>query len=112
MGEQATRFELRFEGQSVAEANELALELQSEIRAAHEEAAATIAKDDPSTQDFGATLVVVLGTPAVAVIAKAIADYIQRRGVSVVITPEGGAEIKNVRSADLASIVKNLPRKK
>jgi hypothetical protein len=107
-----TEFSIRFENLSVAEANILASELKAEIIAADDRAQAAVVKDDPTTQDFGATLILVLGTPAIVVVARAIADYIQRRGVSVSITPDGGVSISNVRSADVADIVKNLPKKK
>ena len=108
MSGETTTFALRFDNVSVAEANRLAKELESEIRAAYDGAKASVAKDDKTTQDFGATVIVVLGTPAIVAVAKAIADYIQRRGVAVNITPEGGVTINNVKSADVANIVKNL----
>lgn len=107
-----TEFSIRFENLSVAEANVLASELRSEVIAADDRVKVDVAKDDPTTQDFGATLILVLGTPAIVAVARAIADYIQRRGVSVSITPDGGVSINNVRSADVANIVKNLPKNK
>jgi hypothetical protein len=111
MSNDETVFELRFEGITLDEGNVLAKELQEEVLAAHKDANVRVTKDDESNQDFGATLVLVLGTPAVVIIARAIADYIHRRGVSVTITAEGGVSIKNLKSTDVANVVKNLPKK-
>jgi hypothetical protein len=110
MSEEKTAFELRFEGITLDEGNVLAKELEAEIRASHKDVEARVSKDDKTNQDFGATLVLMLGTPAVVIVARAIADYIQRRGVSVSITPAGGVSITGVKSGDVANVVKNLPK--
>ena len=110
MSQEKTAFVLRFEGITLDEGNVLARELEAEVRAAHRDAEARVTKDDQANQDFGATLLLILGTPAVVIVARAIADYIQRRGVSVSITPEGGVSINNLKSSDVANVVKNLPK--
>lgn len=110
MGSETATLALRFDGIPLSEANVLARELEMEVRAASDGVKVNVVKDDKNTQDFGATLILVLGTPAIVAVAKAIGDYIQRRGVTVTITPEGGVAISNVKSGDVASIVKNLPK--
>ncbi|HKE95512.1 MAG TPA: hypothetical protein VKB34_14455 [Povalibacter sp.] len=52
-----------------------------------------IRKDDPTNQDFGATLVVVLGTPAVVAIAHGIATWMKKRGQTIELEIDGGRTI-------------------
>ena len=87
-------FRVRFEGLGVAEANRAAIDLQTIIaRAAAGKVQTEIQKDRGDTQDFGATLVLVLGTEAVVTIAKAIHSYMSKRGDRVVIETSGGTVI-------------------
>ena len=83
--------EVRFEGLSTAAANTAAEELRRHLdQATSGTASFKIKNDRTDTQDFGATLVIVLGTPAVLAIAKGIHDFIAKRGNRVTImTPNG-----------------------
>jgi hypothetical protein len=54
-----------------------------------------IQKDDETTMDFGATLVVVLGTPAVLAVARGIAKWIARE--RAVIEIKGGEGTMQIR---------------
>jgi hypothetical protein len=86
-----TPFHVRFEGLSVAEANRAAAELRNAIeRAGGNEVETSIRKETQETQDFGATLVLILGTEAAIIVAKAIHSYVAKRGDKVVIETEGG----------------------
>lgn len=89
--EESRVFHVDFEGLTPAEANLAALELQSIIEARVPlETDVEIVKANPGTQDFGATLVIVLGTPVARMLAIAIRDYVAKRGSRVVIkTPAG-----------------------
>jgi len=82
---------VRFEGLSPADANLAAAELRDAIeRSGDDRISTTIQKESEETQDFGATLVLILGTPAALTLAKAIYAYIAKRGDRVVIeTPQG-----------------------
>jgi hypothetical protein len=52
-------------------------------------------KDDQRTQDFGATLAVVLAGPAVVAVARGIEAWLQRyRDVEIEITTSDGTHVK------------------
>src|SRR2546422_900512 len=55
-------------------------------------------RDDPRTQDFGATLVLVLGTPAVITAVKTISDWLKlRTSASLTIeTPEKRIVVEHI----------------
>jgi len=56
---------------------------------------------DARTQDFGSTLVLVLGTPAVLAVAKALGDWLQKRHSAVIdIAKDGHIHAENITSKD------------
>ncbi|MFI9061752.1 hypothetical protein ACIGQE_07750 [Streptomyces sp. NPDC053429] len=73
------RQELRvsFADVDLATANQLAEDLQEAL--AEEAPDATRQREDPLSQDFGATLVIILGSTAVTALAKGIAKWLARR---------------------------------
>lgn len=112
MNDTASTYEIRFDHLSVADASIKAQGLRQAVLEASGEAQAKIVKDDPSTMDFGATLILVLGAPAAVAVAKGISDYLRRVGGTVSITAAGGVETKGIAGADVAAIVKALSRGK
>lgn len=71
-----------------------------------------IARTDPEAHDFGATLIAVLGTQAVIILAQAIKSWAERTGTTSI--EWDGVRIDNVRSQDAAAIaaaVKGAPVK-
>lgn len=70
---------LSIEAVSVAQANSDAQSLEKQINLAAPAVDTKIVRSDPNAQDFGATLVLVLGTPAVIALAKGIADWLKAR---------------------------------
>lgn len=71
------QFVISFPEEPVARANDFTAELREVVLDSHPDARAERRKDDPSTQDFGATLAVILGTPAVIVVAKGIQAWLR-----------------------------------
>jgi hypothetical protein len=89
-------FTLSFEGLDGAEGNNAAQSLKDTIVDLGErDLSVTIKKDRESTQDFGATLVLVLGTQAAIAIASGIAAWMRRRAdmTTVIIRDKHGNEV-------------------
>jgi hypothetical protein len=90
---------------SIAEANQLAIELQARFsrisasRGLRSSIEATIFKSDPNHQDFGASLAIIFGTPAAVAIAKGVHDLIAAKGHEVVIKTKGGSIIARGNAA-------------
>ena len=104
---------IRFEGKSPAAATIAAEELRRKLqKSVGDSAAINIQKDRGDTQDFGATLVLVLGTPAALALAKGIHDFIAKWGDRVTIkTPEGqiiatGDGAKNINVSEAAEALR------
>ncbi|HTT75672.1 MAG TPA: hypothetical protein VMF50_06775 [Candidatus Binataceae bacterium] len=96
------------------EGNQLAESLLSEIKQDAElkqyldRDQTTVQRNDREAQDFGVSLIAVLGTPAVIILAKAVKSWVERTGTILEIN---GARIKNVRSQDYAEIVRAIENK-
>ena len=101
-----TTLKIAFPGVSTSEAGSLAADLQQEIEMMGEGVTVQRVRDNPDTQDFGATLLLVLGTPAVIALAKGIAAWMKRTGTGVTVKC-GDKEIvvKNVDSANLPAML-------
>jgi hypothetical protein len=103
---------IRFQDLSPAAAGQAAEELQRNLlRSARGMTTIDLRKDRPDTQDFGATLVLALGTPAALAIAKGIHDFISKHGHRVTITTEHGEIIATgdgAKNIDVAQTVKAL----
>ena len=69
---------IRFPSMETGDAGNAARNLQEEIEDELPTADVKIDKDNMDTMDFGSTLVVVLGTPAVIALAKGIAKWMAR----------------------------------
>jgi hypothetical protein len=106
-------FNIRFENVSAAEASQKASQLRAILLDLSPDASAEVIKDNQSTQDFGTVLVLVLGTPAVVIIAKGIADYLSRVGGTITIEDKNGKVIaKGIQSKDAARIAEAFSKKK
>ena len=96
---------IKFDGLTLAEANKAAAELQQmvadAVARAGEEVGSSLERDGTGTQDFGATLVLVVGTPAAVAVVRAVHAYIAKRGNRVVIETADGARV--VATGDAAA---------
>jgi hypothetical protein len=73
---------------------------------------ANVVRPDPTAQDFGSTLVLALGTPAIIYLARAILEWAKRTNNSVI--ELNGVRIERVESCDVADVVAalNAPSKR
>jgi hypothetical protein len=118
MAQEKETIEIQFEGLSLGEAGVKADELRKELLDikndpdGDELESITLEKESQDTQDFGTTLVLVLGTPAVIALARGLTAYLGRTGTRVVIKKEGDIVVQNVGGDDVARIVEALKAKK
>jgi hypothetical protein len=95
-----------FPDASSADANVFAQTLSDDLRDSARELTVNVRKDRSDTQDFGATLVLVLGTAAATKVATGISRWIARHsGTRVLLKKKDGTELL-IEDADSASAAK------
>lgn len=98
-------YTIKFEDISAAEGNQYASELRNMLLDATPDVEVDQRRADTHTQDFGATLVLILGTPAVIAITRAIGNWLQlRNSASLTIEKDGRIIAKNITSKDAAKL--------
>jgi hypothetical protein len=104
---------IKFPGVSDEEANKYAGSLADELSQISG-LEAKPARMCPETQDFGATLVVVLGTASVTAIAHGIRSWLARAGTIAEICGADGKKVilKNVESKHITEIAEALSERK
>jgi hypothetical protein len=106
---QSETFIVKFPAVTTDEANKLASSLADELNEIAGLDKAQPARDNPETQDFGATLILVLGTASVTAIARGIEKWLARAGTTVEIhTASGKVVMKDVQGKDAVAIAKAL----
>ncbi len=93
---------ITFDTADAADANRHAEELRQALLDASPDVEAYRRRNDPYTQDFGGTLVLLLGTPAAVAVAKAIGDWLALRRGTITIEAENG-EITKITGTNLSS---------
>lgn len=98
---------IRFDDVSVAEANRFANELRDIILDATDEIEMRFGQVELNSQDFGGTLVLVLGTPAVIAVAQGIRTWLQRRDTAkvTITTVNGEVRAEGLSSRDAVSAI-------
>jgi hypothetical protein len=87
-------------------AESLAVELRREVLKDGDSDSANVVRTDPTAQDFGTTLVLLLGTPVLLALANAVRDWAKRRDQATV--QINGIRISNVGTKDVADIITAL----
>lgn len=106
-------FVITFPGASTAEANRYAAELAVALREVDQELRVEQERDRPDTQDFGATLLIVLGTASVTALAKGVASWLARHsGSRIQINSDGSVIASNLDSGDAARIAEAFRSRK
>jgi hypothetical protein len=100
---------IKFNSISVAEANWYASELRSTLLDSTPDVTVERKRDDIHTQDFGSTLVLILGTSTVTTIAKVLGDWLKlRNSVSLTIeSAEGKVIVNNLTSKESLHVIQN-----
>jgi hypothetical protein len=98
---------IKFENVSVGEANVLAEELRDDLLDADRTLTVERRRDDVSTQDAGSTLLLILGTQSVVILAQAVKAWAARRPATSlrVETPDGKLVATGLDNKDSARIV-------
>ena len=105
----AKSFILTFPGVPKDEANRNSQDLVDALSRVYGVARAETQRDNPNAQDFGATVILILGTASATAVAKGIQAWIARTGTQVTIQgPQGNVLLKNIDSSQLPAIVKAL----
>lgn len=107
--------EISFTGATSADASRLAEDLAIFIQTNVEGADASVTGKAADAMDFGGTVALVLGTPAVIMLARGIADWIRRQGDpdlvikttkgSVIV--KGGLDLETKRELILSALEKD-----
>lgn len=103
---EARRYTIQFTNVTTAEANRYAAELRETLLNASPDVQVMQQRDDSQSQDFGATLVLILGTPAIIAIAQGIKAWLEKRNsVEITLNPNGQIHGRNLSSKDAVAIV-------
>jgi hypothetical protein len=98
-----------FDGTTAAEGNVLADNLKRHLGQVAPHVSGKRRRNDGNAQDMGATLVLLLGAPAVVALAKGIADWIRMRPQArLTIRDKAGnviLEIKDAKSSDVRALL-------
>lgn len=103
-----------FEGISAADANRYAEELRNVLLDATPDIIVQRRRENPHTLDFGATLVLILGTPAAAAVVTAVGNWLKLRHNASLTwkTADEQILVQNITSRNAAELVQLLMNKK
>jgi hypothetical protein len=90
-------------------AESLGTELRQDLPRDQGPIQADVVRTDPQAQDFGTTLVLLLGTPVLLALANAVRDWAKRKDQGSI--EINGVRINNVASKDAADIIRAIKQK-
>ena len=106
-------FTIAFSDISIAQGNKYADGLADILRDIDSTITAEIVRTNPSTQDMGATLVLLLGTASATAVAKGVATWLARQGSArIEISQNGNVLASGLESRDAARIAEVFARQK
>lgn len=99
---------LSFDGISEAEANRYAEELREVLLDATTEIAVQRQRENQLAQDLGASLVLIMGTPAVVAVVHALGNWLQKRHSAqlTIMTGEKKMVVEGVNNKDLEPLLR------
>jgi len=87
-------YEIQFDGVSLAQATEYAKQLESALNDVGEGIEITRSPGGEGHQDFGATLILIFGTPVAVALAERIGDWLKsHRAATITLKRKDGSEI-------------------
>jgi hypothetical protein len=107
-------YTITFDNVSEAEAGRCATELRNFLLDAAPDIKVERKREDPYTQDFGATLLLILGTPALVAVVNRIGDWLALRYKAGITIKNGNGEIiaTNITSKDVIKLAELLSTQK
>jgi len=104
-------FVLKFPGLSASDANKLTKDLEADLLRAG--ITANRKRENEDSQDFGATLVLVLGAPAVVVASKALLAWVQRKNATSLRIEDASGQLiaDNLESKDAPALAEAFARR-
>ena len=104
---------IRFLNSTADEASIVARGMADELGEIDGVVSAKPKRDNPQAQDFGSTIVLILGTASVTAIAQGIKTWLSRTGTDAEIdSSTGNVILKNVASKEIAEIAKAISRER
>lgn len=101
---------IRLEDISLGEANIIIEDLCERLRGAIPNTTIRRRRDDPTTQDFGATAVLILGAPAIVAVAEGIRTWMRRWRTGRVTIEAGDGKLKiigdHLTTAQIAEVLR------
>ena len=106
------KFSILFQDEEPALATQYADELRNGILDKSSDIEVNVEQEDPTNLDFGASLVLILGAPAVVALAKALGDWLRLRNSAKIriISDNGDVIVENVTSDNIDSIIKAVTK--
>jgi hypothetical protein len=104
------RYLIRFDGLAAAEAGTAAGELRRTLQDLLPGIDASLVRTDPAAMDFGTVLEVVVGTRAVAELAKGVANWLARSPASkvTIIGPNGKTIVEGITARQAVGLAEKL----